>query len=90
MSTVMQEIDDRGWSNLMPPGEPVKGKTYRADGWFYRDVPWTTVANFDRLLGIIGDGHFVVLASTKGNGLTRGQVLVSPEGMARVRGRLVN
>src|SRR5690606_15421796 len=37
---------------LIPPGEPVPGKTYRADGWMMFDAPKMTAGLWDEFLGI--------------------------------------
>lgn len=67
---------------FMPPGEPVPGKTYRADGWAYVDPPTKFSPDMWQLmLGIFGDGEYVVLAKTTGPDFVRGQLLVSPRGM---------
>ena len=57
-------------------------------GWQYRDIPWCTPAVWDEFLEIAGEGNYHVLARTTmpGRG-KRGQVLISPEGMARFKGR---
>lgn len=71
----------------LPPGEPVAGKTYRADGWSYMDTPKFTPDMWKLLLGVIGDGEYVVLAMSEcrspndpSAGWVRGQLLVSPQG----------
>lgn len=76
----------------LPAGEPVAGKTYRADGWAYIDPPtrfspemWTY------FLSLIGEENYVILAKSAGtsphDGLpfVRGQLLVSPEGMENMK-----
>lgn len=68
------------WFGL-PPGEPIEGKTYRADGWVYRDVDWMTSEFFDTLNQIIGEENIVWLAVSTCDGDKRGQCLVSPDGM---------
>ena len=44
---------------LLPAGEPVKGKTYRADGWTYRDLPNLSIENFYKFVQIIGDDNLL-------------------------------
>ena len=46
--------EDAGWLG-MPPGEPMVGKTYRADGWVYREVARCSPESWDRILGMIGE-----------------------------------
>lgn len=71
-------------------GEPIKGKTYAADGWIYRDIARTTPALWDELMGILGEENVVVLVRSNGWSNStgeeiwrRGQVLVSPKGVER-------
>lgn len=69
----------------MPPGEPIPGETYRADGWQYIDMPARLSFGMkDKLFGIIGEGNVVTLAETIGPDFWRGQILVSPDGQARL------
>jgi hypothetical protein len=70
----------------LPPGEPLPGKTYRADGWIYWDAParftphvWAT------LLAKLGkpQDDYVILAQSSGTdhqgvGWIRGQLLIAP------------
>ena len=77
--------EHRSFAHL-PPGEPIPGKTYRADGWIYWDAParfapeaWST------LLEKLGKPHvdYVILASSsgterEGRGWIRGQLLIAP------------
>ena len=73
-------------SPFMPPGEPVTGKTYRADGWRYID-PHVTFSPemWDLYLSAFGEGEYHILATSMSsrNGVihVRGQILVSPRGM---------
>jgi hypothetical protein len=72
---------------FLPPGEPIKGKTYIADGWVYRGTPQMLPEFWGRLLGIIGPDNYVVLtkAEYEGGKWKRGQLLVSPEGMGNIK-----
>ncbi len=66
----------------LPPGEPIKGKTLRADGWVYRDIPGRLSHEmWDHLIGIIGVGNFEILAMSIGDDWKRGQLMISPDGM---------
>lgn len=75
--------------------EPVKGKTYVADGWQYRDIPRMSPDMWDYFVGIIGDENFVPLSmaeygeeDAQGNqtiSAKRGQLLISPDGMENLR-----
>lgn len=77
-------------SPLIPPGEPVEGESYRADGWAYIDPPGLfSPEAWDALLGHFGEGEVVILAGTSGfmadgRPFKRGQLLVSPKGMEAV------
>lgn len=65
--------------NGCPPGEPLPGKTYRADGWSYNNLPRMTVAHAQTLIGILGE-HVVWLTYTDYGNAVRGQCLISPTG----------
>jgi hypothetical protein len=66
-------------------GEPIVGKTYKADGWVYRDIGGTTTALWGELMTILGEDNVVVLAAStnRDNTIIRGQILVSPDGVKR-------
>lgn len=71
---------------MMPPGEPIPGKTYRADGWQYVDLPARLSLEMkDHLFEVIGVGNYVVLALTTGPDFWRGQILISPAGQDRMK-----
>lgn len=70
----------------LPDGEPIPGKTYRSDGWVYRDLPNLTVKSFDELITLVGAENivFLTLATRRwpdGQTTKRGQCLVSPAGL---------
>lgn len=71
------------WDDL-PPGEPIEGKTYRADGWVYRDIP-TRFSHkmWNRFLEILGEENYVILVKSVSivDDWIRGQFLISPQGM---------
>ena len=71
----------------MPPGEPVVGKTYRADGWQYYDLPeWLSLEMRDYFLSLFKDDkNYVILAETTKGDYWRGQMLISPEGQENMR-----
>lgn len=69
----------------LPPGEPVKGKTYRADDYSYRDLPRMSKENFDQFREIAGDENLVWLSLASYGSEKRGQVLISPDGMRRLQ-----
>lgn len=76
----------------LPPGEPIAGKTYRADGWAYVGPRICFSPDiWDHLLGIIGAENYAVLALAKGNHpaggepYVRGQLLVSPAGLVSLQ-----
>ena len=77
----MGEItEDAGWIGT-PAGEPIEGKTYRADGWVYRDLPRMSPDYFDQLVSIIGSDNIVWLTKADYGDTKRGQLLISPVGM---------
>lgn len=70
--------------NGIPLGEPVKDKTYIADGWVYRDIPGRfSHEMWDKFLGLLGEGNYVILAKSESEAddWVRGQFLISPDGM---------
>ena len=67
---------------MVPQGEPIPGKTLRADGWVYRDIPGRLSHEiWDYLIGVIGAGNFEILAMSSGADWKRGQLMISPDGM---------
>jgi hypothetical protein len=80
-------------SPFLPPGEPVLGKTYRADGWAYIDPPTRfSPEAWDGLMDLIGEGNVVILAATTGTlkdgrPYVRGQLLISPDGIRNIEAR---
>ena len=74
--------------NPLPPGEPVPGKTYRADGWMYKDFPRFEPDVWDSLLLAIGTEHFVPLSLANYGTSKRGQLLISPQGVINCIGFL--
>lgn len=75
----------------LPPGEPIIGKTYRADGWGYFDpgVKFEPEAWQD-ILNIIGEEYEILAFSTgkfpkSGKPWVRGQLLVSPKGLDNIK-----
>lgn len=64
-------------------GEPFPGETLIADGWEYRDLPRMTPEFFDEFVGIVGSENirWLTMASYS-DGAKRGQLLVSPTGLA--------
>lgn len=61
-----------------PPGEPVPGETYRADGWRYVDTKWYPAKDWDAIMTLYKH-RVVVLARTQKGDMIRGQLLISPE-----------
>ena len=80
-------------SPFIPPGEPVPGKTYRADGWGYVSAPGRfSPKAWDRMMNDIGEGNVVVLAATTGTlpdgrPFVRGQLLISPDGIKNIEAK---
>ena len=63
-------------------------KTYKADGWQYRDFNWITELVYNEFVEIVGKENIVMLAGSSridqnGEKIVRGQFLVSPEGVKR-------
>jgi hypothetical protein len=55
------------------------------EGWVYRDLPLMSLAMWDELFTIIGDSNVRVIISTRRGDSRRGQVLISPDGLQRMR-----
>jgi hypothetical protein len=71
---------------MIPQSEPFPGETLIADGWIYRDVPKMSQENFNRLLDILGAENVRFLTFARYPDKTvRGQFLLSPAGMERVK-----
>ncbi len=69
----MQEIHDGAGESL---GQP---------GWVYRSIPWCTRDAMNMLIDIIGEGNMQWLAmTTRNEDDVRGQVLISPDGLANL------
>lgn len=77
---------------FLPPGEPIPGKTYRADGWAYID-PGCRLSTeaWEVFIDSFGEDEIVPLAVSSGihpsdgKPFIRGQLLVSPRGMENAR-----
>lgn len=58
-------------------------------GWTYRDIRWLTIDLWTQLVELTGEDNIRFIAGSErvtDNGtMRRGQVLISPEGMRRIR-----
>jgi hypothetical protein len=71
---------------MIPQSEPFPGETLIADGWVYRDLPRMTTDAFEKLWNIVGHDQTRFLTFAKyPDGAVRGQVLISPAGMKRLK-----
>jgi len=70
--------------DLLPPGEPFPGLTIRADGWKYRDWPWSDREVFNRVMELIGEENVKWLAFTSQGDRVRGQCFLSPVALERL------
>lgn len=68
------------------PGDKRSPGELLALGWAYRDVPWCSAEFWAKLWEVMGEGNYKMLARTQRGDDTRGQALISPEGMERMRG----
>lgn len=71
-------------------GEPLIGTVYRIEGWVYRDLPWAPVSLWEYNVGVTAPENVFVLTQHDGIGpdgtpIRCGQVLISPEGMQRLK-----
>jgi hypothetical protein len=69
----------------LPDGEPIIGETIRADGWVYKDLPRMSYEYFDKFVAIVGDDNIKWLTMADYGNAKRGQLFISPEGIARIR-----
>jgi hypothetical protein len=71
----------------VPSGEPFPGETLIADGWVYRDLPRMTQETMNTFLDIVGEENtrFLTFARYKPQNDVRGQLLISPAGMDRMK-----
>lgn len=77
--------EHHSWTDpLLPPGEPIPGKTYRADGWAYIDFPRIESHIWEALIEFLGE-HYVPLSLANYGRTARGQLLVSPAGLDLLR-----
>lgn len=69
----------------LPPGEPVPGHTYRADGWMYLVVPSVTVGQWNAMLVTAGEDEVVLMSyDFTPTTIENGRLLISPTGQARI------
>lgn len=82
----MSRLIDIMLANMpMPDSEPFPGETLIADGWEYRDLPRMSPEYFERLKETIGDENIRWLTIADYGVSIRGQCLISPVGMGRIR-----
>ena len=76
----------------IPTREPFPGETLIADGWVYRDMPRMTQEAFDKFLDILGkeNARFLTFARYNNGESVRGQFLMSPAGMERLKAYSAN
>ena len=60
-------------------------KQLGTDGWVYRDIPRLLNADWDKFLGIVGDGNHKLLVGSSNGTKRRGQIMISPAGMERLK-----
>lgn len=53
--------------------------------WRYRDQGWMTMADWDRFIDIAGEENIAFVASSVKGDKARGQFLISPAGIERVK-----
>lgn len=70
----------------IPKTEPFPGETLIADGWEYRDLPRMTQDCLNQFLDILGEenARFLTFARYSADSV-RGQLLISPAGMNRLK-----
>lgn len=75
---LLMEFD---WPDMGPEMANAAGKP----GWTYRDQSWMKMADWDRFIDIAGTENVEFLASSSKGDMARGQFLISPVGIERVR-----
>jgi hypothetical protein len=83
---------------ILPAGEPVKGRTFRADGWAFINHPWTKEELWDGIFGDQNQGgvlppeHFYIMSMSRkklGDHYVKGGVvLLSPDAVGPLVSRL--
>lgn len=82
------------WNNpYLPPGEPVEGQTYRADGWAYQHMMlyWIGQHDWDLMEAVAGADQIHVLNKLDdthpdfGTHMTKVEYLISPLGLLCIR-----
>lgn len=71
----------------LPTTEPIRGKTYRADGWAYIEMMHvkTPITWFDEIEAVAGEGHLVYISKYAfPDGTGAAMFMLSPEGQERV------
>ncbi len=77
----------------IPDGEPINGRAYRADGWQYFDPPGKySPEAWNKMIDLLGEENVHALVMSRGRDRggdwIRGQLLISPTGLARVTAAL--
>lgn len=55
------------------------------EDWTYRDIPWNTKENIEKMLELAGQGQYNWLAVTKMKDGFRGQIIFSPTAIENFR-----
>lgn len=78
MSITIQEAD--------LPGHGMNPDELLAKGWVCRDVTWCTAELWALLVSILGDGNYMLLATSirRPSKDQRGQFIISPAGLANL------
>ncbi|MEX0598431.1 MAG: hypothetical protein WD512_18230 [Candidatus Paceibacterota bacterium] len=78
MRRMMEKTHEEMVKALTPPD-------LQNEGWVYKDIPWTTIDNFNLLVTIIGEDNLVLIASSvkqsNDGDIIRGQFWISPQGI---------
>lgn len=68
----------------LPTGEHFSGETLVADGWVYKDLPRLAPHLFDDFVKAVGEENIRWLTLANYGTSKRGQLFISPAGMARL------
>lgn len=77
----MTETVEFEWPDFGPEIAKAAGK----EGWLYKDVGWMSNGDWKRFEAIAGDGNVQWLVWTSKEDRRRGQILVSPDGVEKLR-----
>jgi len=85
MSEISAEAREALMSFEWPDFGPDIAKAAGKPDWTYRDQSWMRSSDWEQFIDIAGEENIALLAATAKGDLMRGQFLISPEGIERVK-----